>query len=78
MKFWEEHVHHVDRVLKQLEEYQQYAKPFKQLWNWAVIEFLIKWNNFPIENATWKYEFVMHTNLNVIKCWGKHLFEEEW
>ena len=47
------------------------------VWNRAIIEYLIKWKNFPIEEETWKDELFMQEHPELIKCWGQHLFEEE-
>jgi len=49
----------------------------KQLRNWAIKEYLIKWNNLPAEEATWEDEFLLKKYPWLVKCWGQHLFEGE-
>jgi len=31
----------------------------KQLRNWEIMEYLVKWKNLPVEEATWEYESFM-------------------
>jgi hypothetical protein len=40
----------------------------KKLPNQAITEYLIKWKNLPIEEATWEDDFFMHKHLQLIKC----------
>jgi hypothetical protein len=40
----------------------------KQLRNQAINEYLIKWKNLPVEEATWEDELFMKKHLQFVKC----------
>ena len=47
----------------------------KQLNNWAIIEYLFKWKNLPIEDAALEGEFFIQKNPQQINHRGKGLFK---
>ena len=49
----------------------------KQLRNQAIMEYLIKWKNLPIEDLTWEDELFIQKHLHLIKHGGQHLSEGE-
>ena len=40
----------------------------KRLQNQTIIEYLVKWNNLPVEEVTWEDEFFMKKHPQLIKC----------
>ena len=48
----------------------------KQLRNQAIMEYLIKWKNLPIEDSAWEESFIQKLQ-QLIKHWGQCLFEGE-
>ena len=55
---------------------QFFETMMKQLRNQAIMEYLIKWKNLPIEDSTSKDSFI-HKRQKLIKHWGQCLSKEE-
>ena len=55
---------------------QFFETMMKQQRNQAIMEYLVKWKNLPIEDLTWE-EFYIQKNPQLIKHWGQRLFEGE-
>jgi hypothetical protein len=47
----------------------------KKLRNQATTEYLVKWKNLLVEEATWEDDFFMQKHLWLDKCRGKNFFE---
>ena len=55
--------YHVEWIF-QMEQF--FETMMKQLRNHAIMEYLIKWKNLPIEDSTWE-EFYIHKHRQLIK-----------
>ena len=47
----------------------------RQLRNWSISEYLIKWKNLPAEDSTWEDEYFIQKHPELLKRWGQHVFE---
>ena len=47
----------------------------RQLQNRSILDYLIKWKNFPKEDSTWEDESFIHQHPELLQRWGKHLWK---
>ena len=49
----------------------------RQLRNWSILEYLIKWKNLPMKDPTWEDENFIKNDVELLNCQGKYFFEGE-
>ena len=66
----QEYQHHIERSSEAVTETRNQKLR-------SILEYLSKWKNFPVEDATWEDENFIQKHQKIIKCRGKHFFEGE-
>ena len=48
----------------------------RQLQNWSILEYLIKWKKLSTEDSTWEEKNFIQKHQELLKCYGQHFLKE--